>query len=30
VLGEARFRLGTYTTSYIEEAADDLPHLGAA
>ena len=30
VLGEARFRLGTYTTAYIEEAAADLPHLGTA
>jgi acetyl-CoA carboxylase biotin carboxylase subunit len=30
ILGEARFRLGTYTTAYIEEAAGDLPHLGAA
>jgi acetyl-CoA carboxylase biotin carboxylase subunit len=30
VLGEARFRLGMYTTSYIEEAAADLPHLGTA
>jgi acetyl-CoA carboxylase biotin carboxylase subunit len=30
VLAEARFRLGTYTTSYIEDAAADLPHLGSA
>jgi len=30
VLQEARFRSGLYTTSYIEEAAADLPHLGSA